>query len=404
MQANQADDRRIPGAETVLYSFSGGSDGTFPDTDLVNVGDAFYGATSEGGASGCSGGCGTIFKVAMSGAETVIYNLQGGPDGANPEAGLINLGGALYGTTFNGGGTECLGFGCGTVFKIETSGRNTDTVLHRFGVGATASTDGTNPDGKLLDVGGTLYGTTYGTTTDDNAPSRCMNTFALGCGTIFKVTTSGVETVLYRFGGGADGDQPNAGLLDVGGTLYGTTFRGGGTGCRGVGCGTVFEVTPSGAEKVIYRFMGGSDGAGPEGSLVNVGGTLYGTTSFGGSGCGGSGCGTVFAVTPSGTETVLHRFGGRSDGKSPVAGLINVGSTLYGTTSSGGINAGTVFKITTSGAESVLYTFKGPPDGSQPQSGLLNVGNMLYGTTVYGGDKASSCDGYGCGTVFSIQL
>jgi len=134
---------------------------------------------------------------------------------------------------------------------------------------------------------------------------------------------------------------------------------------------------------------------------------LYGTTDEGGTYCESSsafGCGTVFAITTSGTETVLNSFGtGSGDGSYPDAGLLNVKGTLYGTTSSGGAYAygGTVFKITTSGAETVLHSFEGPAgDGSLPFAGLINVNGTLYGTTGYGG--SGSCE-IGCGTVFSLS-
>ena len=92
--------------------------------------------------------------------------------------------------------------------------------------------------------------------------------------------------VLYRFAGGSDGAQPVAALIDVNGILYGTTENGGGSGCKKLGCGTVYSITTSGAEKVLHSFAGGSDGAYPAAALVDVNGTLYGTTENG----GGSGC------------------------------------------------------------------------------------------------------------------
>jgi uncharacterized repeat protein (TIGR03803 family) len=118
------------------------------------------------------------------------------------------------------------------------------------------------------------------------------------------------EGVIYSFGYGSDGANPDSSLINIGGTLYGTTYQGGGSGCvGGYGCGTVFAVTTSGTESMLYSFGGGSDGEYPDGALLDVGGTLYGTTvDGGGPGCGGSGCGTVFAVTTSGAEGVLYRL------------------------------------------------------------------------------------------------
>jgi len=115
------------------------------------------------------------------------------------------------------------------------------------------------------------------------------------------------------------------------------------------------------------------------------------------------GFGTVYALTTSGKENVLHSFGGGSaDGAYPYAGLLNVHGTLYGTTQSGGAyDGGTVFAITSSGAETVLHNFGGSGDGTDPMAALINVDGTLYGTTRYGGIVNSSC-GNGCGIVFSI--
>ncbi|MBV9263882.1 MAG: hypothetical protein JO324_06125 [Candidatus Eremiobacteraeota bacterium] len=158
---------------------------------------------------------------------------------------------------------------------------------------------------------------------------------------------------MYRFTGGSDGAYPVSGLVDVNGTLYGTTFEGGGSGCYShLGCGTVYSISPSGAEKVLYRFSGGSDGSNPAAALIDVDGVLYGTTARGGgSGCGGFGCGTVYSIGTAGTETVLHSFGGEPDGADPVAALVDVKGALYGTTASGGrgcgsSGCGTVFALT----------------------------------------------------------
>jgi uncharacterized repeat protein (TIGR03803 family) len=164
--------------------------------------------------------------------------------------------------------------------------------------------------------------------------------------------------VVYTFGGSPDGYNPMAGLIDVGGTLYGTTWRGGAY-CNSYsypGCGTIFTLSTDGTENVLYSFSG-SDGSDPSASLIVVNGVLYGTTQAGGA----TGDGAVFSISTSGTETVLHNFSG-PDGARPLAGLINVGSTLYGTTLEGGAPSkrrGTVFSITTGGAEKVRHSFGG---------------------------------------------
>jgi uncharacterized repeat protein (TIGR03803 family) len=320
---------------------------------------------------GAANGDGTVFSVTTSGAETMLYSFKGGlGDGVGPQAGLLYVKGKLYGTTFLGGANVY-----GTLFSVMTSGK--ETVLHGFG----AYGDGKNPEASLLDVKGAIYGTTvYG--------GSC---YGYGfCGTVFSITTSGTETVLHSFGGPGDGIYPYAALLDVKGTLYGTTYGGGAN-----GDGTVFSLTPSGKETVLYSFKGGSgDGKDPYAGLINVKGTLYGATFQGGV----NGDGTVFSITPSGKETVLYSFkGGSGDGEDPYATLLDVKGTLYGTTCYGGANGyGTVFSITTSGKETVLHSFSGSGDGEDPYAALINVKGTLYGTTFEGGTKDA-------GTVFSLS-
>lgn len=185
-----------------------------------------------------------------------------------------------------------------------------------------------------------------------------------------------MESVLYSFANTPDGATPWAGLTNVNGTLYGTTYDGGAN-----NAGTVFKITTSGTQTVLYSFTGGpTDGAAPEAGLTYVGGALYGTTVLGGA----SNVGTIFKVTTSGTETVLHTFAGGSDGAYPECRLIHLGGALYGGTVNGGANNdGIVFKITTSGSETVLHSFAGyPTDGEYSLAGLTNVGGTLYGTTA----------------------
>jgi uncharacterized repeat protein (TIGR03803 family) len=150
---------------------------------------------------------------------------------------------------------------------------------------------------------------------------------------------------LHSFGSGSDGRFPQAGLIDVNGTFYGTTDGGGSYPCNGFyqGCGTVFSITMNGTEKVLHSFGSGSDGSAPQASLIDVKNTLYGTTSSGGT----YGDGTIFSITMNGTEKVLHSFGSGSDGSTPQASLIDVKGSLYGTTGLGGTHGdGTVFSLT----------------------------------------------------------
>jgi uncharacterized repeat protein (TIGR03803 family) len=366
----------------VLHSFDG-SDGEQPLSGLVDVNGTLYGTTNYGGRYGS----GTVYTISTTGTERVLHSFKGGNDGANPQASLIVVKDRLYGTTSSGGGRggpNCNGYGCGTVYSISTSG--SEKVLHSF----TGSGDGANPISSLLDVNGTLYGTTAG-----GGSAKA--------GTVFSIRTSGSEKVLYSFAGGSDGASPYAGLIDVNGTLYSTTAEGGST-----GYGTVYSVSTSGSEKVLHSFAG-SDGGNPRAGLIELRGLLYGTASAGGgSGCPPStACGKVFRITTGGKFKVLHTFGEGSDGISPYSGLININGLLYGTTDQGGgvgcysLGCGTVYRISTTGSEKVLHAFTGGSEGSNPQAGLVYVKGRLYGTTVLG-LGSSGCSGAGCGTVFAL--
>jgi uncharacterized repeat protein (TIGR03803 family) len=348
------------GTEMVLHSFVRKEKGIFPMSALTPVGEVLYGTTEAGGAS--RGG--TVFAIyRRSGAKTIVHTFNGGLDGFSPDAGLIKLNGLLYGTTDSGGGESCGGSGCGTVYSIDP-GSGKESVVYSFKFDG----DGNSPGDALIAVGGKLYGTTLG-----GGSSSC------GCGTVFAVDpASGAETVLYSLTGGTDGAWPYAGLVNVSGTLYGTTCCGGGNS----NTGTVFAVdSATGAESVVYSFQNGNDvGESPYAGLVKVGGRLYGTTCLGGPGGGG----TVFSLNPgNGRARLLHGFQ-YSDGECP-HGLIDVAGTLYGTTEFGGSdNYGTVFSITTSGTETTIHAFD-HKDGADPVGNLLYLHGKLYGTTTRGG-------------------
>ncbi len=373
---------------THLYSFKGSDDGAQPFAGLIELDGTLYGTTAYGG-TGCSGtsGCGTVFESTTSGQETVLYRFQGGKDGANPYAGLVDVNGALYGTTA-GGGSGCSGSGgCGTVFKITTSGK--ETVLYSF----KGAPDGLAPLGNLTVLNGKLYGTTRA------GGAGCSG--SSGCGTVFRTTTSGIETVLYSFQGAQrekDGATPLAGLTQLKGSLYGTTANGGRD-----NLGTVFKITASGKETVLYRFgRRAANGFDPEAGLINVKGTLYGTTRHS---YGAHLSGTVFEITPSGKETVIYFFKGGNDGAFPEAGLFELNGTLYGTTTVGGgrHENGTIFQVTTGGVERVIRAFERKRDGIDPESNLIAVNGALYGTTVGGGGIV--CTPFvppGCGTIFEV--
>ena len=312
------------GGERVLYSFEGGSDGVYPEGGLIHMNGEFYGTTANGGTNND----GTVFEVRTSGNESVLYSFAGGKDGAHPPGGVITMNGTLYGTTTFGGKGSCTS-GCGTVFEVNRSGA--EHVLYRFNGRA----DGANPQAGLIAVNGRLYGTTgFGG--------------ANNVGTLFDVSTSGKESVLYSFKGGKDGVEPTAALVAMNGTLYGTASEGG-TMCSSSsgpsGCGIVFAVSASsGTERVLYRFKGGKDGREPRAALIATSGTLYGTTRYGGdlSDCVGvgKGCGTIFEMSTSGEESVLYRFTNTIDGAFPLAGLVAVDGVLYGAANSAGNGCG----------------------------------------------------------------
>jgi uncharacterized repeat protein (TIGR03803 family) len=376
-----------------IYSFaeSGKSnDGDRPLANLVEVSGLLYGTTQIGGTTNaaCALGCGTVYRVSTSGEERVIYRFKGRSDGAGPVAGLIVLNGALVGTTSGGGtGSACTG-GCGTVFEVSTDGKS-EEVLHSF----TGGKDGADPVAGLTAIGGVLYGTTqYG--------GRVRHLCSSGCGTVFRVSSSGAESVLYRFTGGRDGAYPVAALLVQSGELYGTTQYGGvPTSFCETGCGTIFKLSTAGRKTMIYNFKyttSSGDGAFPAAALIAMSGELYGTTIGGGE----YGDGSVFeADASSGAESVLHSFEccmTVKDGLYPIAPLRAVKGVLYGTTYKGGTsNRGIVFVVTTSGAESIPHEFTGKPDGAAPQAGLIFANGALYGTTTDGGTVSE-------GTVFKL--
>lgn len=297
-----------------------------------------------------------------------IYSFTGATDGANPWAAvLVDAAGNIYGTTVQGGSA-----GYGTVFKVDSGGK--ETVLHSF-----VGSDGDQPEGALIrdawDAAGNIYGTTvYGGCCKD--------------GTVFKLDSSGKQTVLHSFTGGTtDGCNTDIGLVeDRAGNFYGTTW-----GCGAYGYGTVFKVSKEGKETILYSFGGGSDGEFPhDGSLlIDKAGNLYGQTSGGGS----SGYGVVYKVSQKGKETVLYTFaGGTTDGCYAYGPVTMDGAgNLYGTTiECGSYGAGVVWKLNQNGKEEVLHSFGGTDDGGAPSGGVvLDAAGDLYGDTEIGGDSSS---------------
>ena len=377
-------------SDVIDYTFKGGSDGFYPNGGMAAIKGTLYGTTKFGGGStGCGDtqgyipGCGTVFSLTRKGVEKIlhVFSLT---DGSWPVAGLVNVGGVFYGTTLAGGtGTSCGSLGCGTVFSVTRKG--VFKVLHNF----TSGQDGSTPYAGLVNVGGVLYGTT-----------QAGGLYSYG--TVFSITPAGNESVIYSFKGNGDGRSPNAPLVNVGGLLYGTTKNGGiyGTSGGAAGFGTAFSITTAGAETVLHSFGLNTDGTDPFGALVDVGGMLYGTTYSGGA----YGYGAVYSLTHSGAESLLYSLGSGNDGLYGVGALLNMSGLLYGTTQEGGTAGhGTVFNITTVGAENVVHSFLGGSDGAAPYNdSMTNVSGVLHGATAYGGLANAPCGTSGCGTVFHL--
>lgn len=371
------------GTERILYSFgASATDGVVPNGPLVvDSSGNVYGTTVDGGVNGLYDG--TVFKISAAGTETTLYSFgASATDGQVPIGGLvIDAAGNLYGTTEYGGVN-----GDGTVFKIDTAGE--ETILHSFGIGFT---DGGVPSaGLIMDSAGDLYGMT------DLGGAN-------GGGTVFKIDAAGKETILYSFAANSsDGVHPSGGLImDGAGNLYGTTRAG------GFGYGTVFKLNSSGTETVLYAIGASLDGEYPEGGLaLDSAGNLYGTTAY-----AQESSGTVFEIGADGTATLLYAFGttvnDESDGATPDASLVvDSAGNLYGTTIGGGTNNerlggyGTVYRIEKIGSsitETVLYSFgASATDGTGPNSLIVDSAGNLYGTTVNGGAN-------GKGTIFAID-
>ena len=384
--------------ETVLYSFGSQlGDGNLPYAGLVmDKQGNFYGTTETGGV----GGVGTVFELSSAGVETVLYSFSGS-DGNEPLWGslIIDRSGNLYGTTFYGGANNE-----GVVYKLvhprTNGGMWKEKVLYSFG---SYSGDALYPEaGLTMDTSGNLYGTT-----DYGGTGACVNGTYDGCGAVFKISSTGTESVLYSFQGGqtGDGQGPSGLIMDKQGNFYGTTTVGGPG-----GGGMVFSLSSAGTETILYGFCSKTncvDGNFPIGGLtMDAKGNLYGTTYNGGA----ENEGVVYkllrpAQGGAWKETVLHSFGSYSgDGVLPWAVTLvrDKEGNFYGTTGSGGVGCsppgcGTVFKVTSTGAETVLYSFGTPSgDGTYPNAGLvIDASGNLYGTTLAGGVNNG-------GTVFMV--
>jgi uncharacterized repeat protein (TIGR03803 family) len=295
------------GTLTVLYNFCGQSsctDGIYPGALMLATDGNFYGTTGGGGISdSCGGsGCGTIFKITTGGAFTVLHSFAG-PDGSYPSGLTEGSDGNIYGTAGSGGSGSICTAGCGTIFTMTPAG--SITTLHNFN-----KIDGIGPTGLVQGNDEQLYGTTY----SGGAPERIDCEVNNGCGTVFKSSTKGVLTTLHTFNF-ADGSNPYVPVVQsANGNFYGTTFEGAYVnfhGCSG-GCGTVFQITPRGDLKTVYKFE--TIGSNPITGLVRAtDGNLYGTSVNGG--CSDSG--SIYDVSSINVLTYVFnncQTGGFTDG------------------------------------------------------------------------------------------
>jgi hypothetical protein len=410
-----------------LYRFQTGSDGGFPNGNLVlDASGNLYGTTSRGGIVQCAGdggivGCGIVFELSppASGGrawtKTTLYAFSGGTDGATPYDGpILDKAGNLYGTTAIGGTGQCKNsngtvIGCGTVFEIAPTGSSgsgwSETILYSF-QGQNSNGDGAYPfAGLVADRTGNLYGTTLGGGTSG--------------GTVFKLTRpsrgGGVwtETVLYTAGSEASGFYARL-ILDGAGNLY-TTSATGGTDFAG----TVFELSPPRwTPTILHSFNFKNGGTTPTtGVIFDNKGNLYGTTIYGGVNnpiCGGLGCGVAFRLTPPGgrdggwTETVIHSFQGRGDGFIPGGCVIlDQAGNIYGSTVYGGLNVedgyGIVYKLTPRSkkdrfAKTIVHYFADHPAEYPSGNLVFEKSGAIYGATALGDSSAPG------GVVFKLTV
>lgn len=388
----------------VLHVFSENQSGTDPSADAELIGGVVYGTTFRGGTGRNVCGCGIVYAIDGSGQERTVHAFSGAKhakhpadgDGAYPLSGLVEFNGSLYGATSAGGDFDPSAAcphgdtpGCGTVYSIDSSGK--EHIIYRFQGGS----DGIWPAGNLIKFLGKLYGVTiYG---GGQGGYTCW----AACGTVFAINAAGKETVVHRFTGGADGALPQAGLAVINGNLYGTTSQGGNGSAPCADCGTVFAIDRSGNLRTLYAFSGSYDGGNPQSNLVQVGDSIYGTSYSGGN---RGFCGTIFSIGSSGGERTAWTFGcAPDDGKNPRGTLVVRRGVIYGATQYGGAygcrfgwGCGTIFAFNPKTSQESLVESLESADGTQPV-GLSIADGVLYGAAYQGGGGLR-----GNGTVFSI--
>jgi uncharacterized repeat protein (TIGR03803 family) len=320
----------------------------------------YYGTSVTGGTSDL----GTVFKITPSGVLTTLYSFDG-TIGEVPYGGLaLGTDGNFYGATNRGGPS-----GFGSVYKITPAG--VINTLHAF----TNTGDGTNPSSApVLGNDGNFYGTTSGVdVTVTEADS-----------TIYKITPTGVFTVVRTINPATEGSNAGSIILGADGNFYGGTASGGAD-----GWGTLFRVTPTGVFTLMHTFSNLADGRQGATLAQAANGTFYGATYLGGA----NSVGVVFKMTPTGTFTKLHDLDGATDGVG-VTGNMSVGTdgNFYNVAGSAGANnSGTLFKVTPAGVFSKVLDFGGANQGSTPGSGLIQAtSGLFYGSTEFGGTGNAS--------------
>ena len=374
---------------TTLADFNG-TNGSSPLGLIQGFDGNFYGTTLQGGAQNY----GTAFKMTPAGILTTLHSFCATGtclDGYWPEGRLIQASnGDFYGPTDYGGAN-----GAGLIYRITAAGEF--SVLYNF-LCTGSCTDGITPTSVIQARNGNLYGTTYGWR--DDYPNG---------GTVFELSLAGTLTPLHAFTG-PDGANPVGLLQASNGNFYGSASEGGSpTNCPAnnlPGCGTVFQITPSGTLMTVHSFKG-YDGAFPGiyGALIEgADGNLYGTAGQGGSAEGG----TIFKIGPGGKFTTLYNFCSQmncADGSNPAGSMVQGSDgNIYGITVIGGnsIGAGTIFKITPQGVFTTLYDFcsqQNCADGWNPKAGLIqSTDGNFYGTATGGGGPSGS------GTIFRFSV
>jgi len=377
---------------SVIHNFTDTPDGAQPDAGLtMDRAGNLYGTTPLGGFAGsqsCPAGCGTVYRLSRTsnGWTITILHAFGGPrsDGADPFSRVIfGRDGALYGTTYSGGTGPR-----GTVFRLSPPAKSCGNVPCPWEESHYSfPADYLSGAGPIAEVAFDAQGDLYGTT-DVGGPNYCRNV-PNSCGVLYKLTTPIQEwnqSVIWDFEE-SSGNSPYGGItFDASGNIFGVTTVGG-----SADLGTFYEMTESAGSwthTVLYNFTGQSDGAAPDGNLLeDAEGNLYGTAAAGGSGGGG----TVFEFSPSGSGwnfSVLHSFSGT---EGPVAGLtMDANGNLYGTTlHDGSFGYGNVFRLTKSNGYwnyVSLHDFSGGADGWASYSTvLIDAAGNLYGTAALGG-------------------